>query len=156
MKRKVAFFLLLLSLVSACKEEEKPEQEAFIFGQWNFRCTGNCIQIYKYVGGKLYVDNMNSFREAPVITYSKTPKDAKYALIAKELEQAFPKDYLLPRGLTFIACPVCVEEGGYYLAYERESEIIWWQVGKIPELWPEEIRPFMEKLVQTIPKLPEE
>jgi hypothetical protein len=48
-----------------------------------------------------------------------------------------------------------VEEGGYYLAFERESEIIWWQVGNIPELWPEEIRPFMQKLVQTIPLLPE-
>jgi hypothetical protein len=156
MKQHVIYFLLLFSLISACKEEEKPEQEAFIFGQWNFRCTGNCIQIYKYVDGKLYVDNMNSFREAPVITYSKSPKDAKYAQLAKDLEQAFPKDYLLPRGLSLISCPLCVEEGGYYLAFERESEIIWWQVGKIPELWPEEIRPFMQKLVQTIPQLPEE
>ena len=156
MRYKSVFFLLLLFSLTTCKEEEKPEQEAFIFGQWNFRCTGNCIQIYKLIGGKLYVDNMNSFREAPIITYSKTPKEEKYAVIAKELEQAFPKDYLMPRGLSLIACPVCVEEGGYYLAFERESEIIWWQVGNIPELWPEEIRPFMQKLVQTIPRLPEE
>ena len=155
MRYKSVFFLLLLFSLTTCKEEEKPEQEAFIFGQWNFRCTGNCIQIYKLVGEKLYVDNMNSFREAPVITYSKTPKEEKYAVIAKELEQAFPKDYMMPRGLSLIACPVCVEEGGYYLAFERESEIIWWQVGNIPELWPEEIRPFMQKLVQTIPLLPE-
>jgi hypothetical protein len=156
MRYKSVFFLLLLFSLTTCKEEEKPEQEAFIFGQWNFRCTGNCIQIYKLIGGKLYVDNMNSFREAPIITYSKTPKEEKYAAIAKELEQAFPKDYMMPRGLSLIACPVCVEEGGYYLAFERESEIIWWQVGNIPELWPEEIRPFMQKLVQTIPLLPEE
>jgi hypothetical protein len=156
MRYKSVFFLLLLFSLTTCKEEEKPEQEAFIFGQWNFRCTGNCIQIYKLIGGKLYVDNMNSFREAPIITYSKTPKEEKYAVIAKELEQAFPKDYMMPRGLSLIACPVCVEEGGYYLAFERESEIIWWQVGNIPELWPEEIRPFMQKLVQTIPLLPEE
>ncbi len=155
MRYKSVFFLLLLFSLTTCKEEEKPEQEAFIFGQWNFRCTGNCIQIYKLIGGKLYVDNMNSFREAPIITYSKTPKEEKYAVIAKELEQAFPKDYMMPRGLSLIACPVCVEEGGYYLAFERESEIIWWQVGNIPELWPEEIRPFMQKLVQTIPLLPE-
>lgn len=156
MRYKSVFFLLLLFSLTTCKEEEKPEQEAFIFGQWNFRCTGNCIQIYKLIGGKLYVDNMNSFREAPIITYSKTAKEEKYAVIAKELEQAFPKDYMMPRGLSLIACPVCVEEGGYYLAFERESEIIWWQVGNIPELWPEEIRPFMQKLVQTIPLLPEE
>lgn len=156
MRYKSVFFLLLLFSLTTCKEEEKPEQEAFIFGQWNFRCTGNCIQIYKLIGEKLYVDNMNSFREAPIITYSKTPKEEKYAVIAKELEQAFPKDYMMPRGLSLIACPVCVEEGGYYLAFERESEIIWWQVGNIPELWPEEIRPFMQKLVQTIPLLPEE
>ncbi len=156
MRYKSVFFLLLLFSLTTCKEEEKPEQEAFIFGQWNFRCTGNCIQIYKLIGGKLYVDNMNSFREAPIITYSKTPKEEKYAVIAKELEQAFPKDYMMPRGLSLIACPVCVEEGGYYLAFERESEIIWWQVGNIPELWPEEIRPFMQKLVQSIPLLPEE
>lgn len=156
MRYKSVFFLLLLFSLTTCKEEEKPEQEAFIFGQWNFRCTGNCIQIYKLIEGKLYVDNMNSFREAPIITYSKTPKEEKYAVIAKELEQAFPKDYMMPRGLSLIACPVCVEEGGYYLAFERESEIIWWQVGNIPELWPEEIRPFMQKLVQTIPLLPEE
>jgi hypothetical protein len=156
MRYKSVFFLLLLFSLTTCKEEEKPEQEAFIFGQWNFRCTGNCIQIYKLIGGKLYVDNMNSFREAPIINYSKTPKEEKYAVIAKELEQAFPKDYMMPRGLSLIACPVCVEEGGYYLAFERESEIIWWQVGNIPELWPEEIRPFMQKLVQTIPLLPEE
>ena len=156
MRYKSVFFLLLLFSLTTCKEEEKPEQEAFIFGQWNFRCTGNCIQIYKLIGGKLYVDNMNSFQEAPIITYSKTPKEEKYAVIAKELEQAFPKDYMMPRGLSLIACPVCVEEGGYYLAFERESEIIWWQVGNIPELWPEEIRPFMQKLVQTIPLLPEE
>lgn len=156
MRYKSVFFLLLLFSLTTCKEEEKPEQEAFIFGQWNFRCTRNCIQIYKLIGGKLYVDNMNSFREAPIITYSKTPKEEKYAAIAKELEQAFPKDYMMPRGLSLIACPVCVEEGGYYLAFERESEIIWWQVGNIPELWPEEIRPFMQKLVQTIPLLPEE
>jgi hypothetical protein len=155
MRYKSVFFLLLLFSLTTCKEEEKPEQEAFIFGQWNFRCTGNCIQIYKLIGGKLYVDNMNSFRESPIITYSKTPKEEKYAVIAKELEQAFPKDYMMPRGLSLIACPVCVEEGGYYLAFERESEIIWWQVGNIPELWPEEIRPFMQKLVQTIPLLPE-
>ncbi len=156
MRYKSVFFLLLLFSLTTCKEEEKPEQEAFIFGQWSFRCTGNCIQIYKLIGGKLYVDNMNSFRESPIITYSKTPKEEKYAVIAKELEQAFPKDYMMPRGLSLIACPVCVEEGGYYLAFERESEIIWWQVGNIPELWPEEIRPFMQKLVQTIPRLPEE
>jgi hypothetical protein len=156
MRYKSVFFLLLLFSLTTCKEEERPEQEAFIFGQWNFRCTGNCIQIYKLIGGKLYVDNMNSFREAPIITYSKTPKEEKYAVIAKELEQAFPKDYMMPRGLSLIACPVCVEEGGYYLAFERESEIIWWQVGNIPELWPEEIRPFMQKLVQSIPLLPEE
>ncbi|MCE2707978.1 MAG: hypothetical protein ACK5BR_09890 [Bacteroidota bacterium] len=156
MKRKAIYFLLLFTLLGGCKEEEKPEQEAFIFGQWNFRCQGNCIQIYKYVGGKLYVDNLNSFREAPVITYSPTPLDAKYAPLAASLESSFPKDYLMPRGLTLIACPLCVEEGGYYLAFEREAEIIWWQVGKIPELWPEEIRPFMEKLVQTIPQLPEQ
>ena len=156
MKQKAIYFLLLFTLLGGCKEEEKPEQEAFIFGQWNFRCQGNCIQIYKYVGGKLYVDNLNSFREAPVITYSPTPLDAKYAPLAASLESSFPKDYLMPRGLTLIACPLCVEEGGYYLAFEREAEIIWWQVGKIPELWPEEIRPFMEKLVQTIPQLPEQ
>lgn len=156
MKRKAIYFLLLFTLLGGCKEEEKPEQEAFIFGQWNFRCQGNCIQIYKYLGGKLYVDNMNSFREAPVITYSPTPLDAKYAPLAASLESSFPKDYMMPRGLSLVACPLCVEEGGYYLAFERESEIIWWQVGKIPELWPEEIRPFMEKLVQTIPQLPEQ
>lgn len=156
MKQKAFIFLLLFSLFGGCKEAEEPEQEAFIFGQWNFLCSGNCIQIYKYVGGKLYVDNMNSFREAPIITYATSPKEDKYALLAKELEQAFPKEYLMPRGLTLIGCPLCVEEGGYYLAFEREAEIIWWQVGKIPALWPEEIRPFMEKLVQTIPQLPEE
>ena len=59
MKQHVIYFLLLFSLLGGCKEEEKPEQEAFIFGQWNFRCTGNCIQIYKYVGVKRYADQRN-------------------------------------------------------------------------------------------------
>ena len=68
------------------------------------------------------MDNMNSFREAPVITYSKTPKEEKYALIAKELELAFPKDYLMPRGLSLIACPVCVEEGGRDESSSQEGD----------------------------------
>lgn len=80
--------------------------------------------------------------------------DAKYGSLAQELENSFPKDYLMPRGLQFIGCPTCVEEGGYYLAFDRESEIIWWQVGRIPELWPEEIRPFMEKMIQTMSQFP--
>ena len=154
MKKSCILLLALLPFLSACKEEEKPDQEAFIFGQWNLLCEGNCIQIYKLEGGKLYEDNMRSFREAPTITYKTSPMDSKYWAKGQDLENSFPKDYLMPRGLTFIGCPNCVEEGGYYLAFERESEIIWWQVGRIPELWPVEIRPFMENMIQTFRELP--
>lgn len=154
MKKFLILFLIVLPVLSGCKEEEKPDEEAFIFGQWNLLCEGNCIQIYKFEGGKLYEDNMRSFREAPIITYRTSPMDSKYWTIAQDLENSFPKDYMMPRGLQFIGCPNCVEEGGYYLAFERESEIIWWQVGRIPELWPEEIRPFMEKMIQTFREFP--
>jgi hypothetical protein len=154
MKRILLALLVVLPLISGCKEEETPDQEAFIFGQWNLLCQGNCIQIYKFEGGKLFEDNMRSFREAPVITYKTSPMDSKYWTKGQALENSFPKDYLMPKGLQFIGCPNCVEEGGYYLAFERESEIIWWQVGRTPELWPEEIRPFMEKMIQTFRELP--
>jgi hypothetical protein len=116
MKRIICFLLLTSILFAGCKEEETPDQEAFIFGQWNLLCEGNCIQIYKFEGGKLYEDNMRSFRDAPVIIYKTPPMDAKYGALAQELENSFPKDYMMPRGLQFIGCPNCVEEGGYYLA----------------------------------------
>ena len=154
MKVRIYLLLLALPMLFGCKEEEMPDQEAFIFGQWNLLCEGNCIQIYKFKGGKLYEDNMRSFREAAIITYKTNPMDAKYWPSGQELENIFPKDYLMPRGLQFIGCPNCVEEGAYYLAFERESEIIWWQIGRIPELWPTEIRPFMEKMIKTMQEFP--
>ena len=43
----------------------------------------DCSEQTLEIAGKLYVDNMNSFRESPIITYSKTPKVEKYAVIAK-------------------------------------------------------------------------
>lgn len=153
--KKLSFFLVIWVLMSGCKEEESPEVDAFIFGKWNLLCENNCIQIYKLDKGKLYVDNLNSFRESPIITYKSTPLGENYALLAQNLRNTFPESYLFPRGLDFIACPNCAEEGGYYLAFENREGIIWWQIGTIPEIWPEEIKPFMQLLVETIDQLPE-
>ncbi|WP_332913539.1 hypothetical protein [Algoriphagus boritolerans] len=69
------------------------------------------MQIYKLDKGKLYVDDMNSFRDSPIITYKSTPLSEDFALLAQNLRDAFPESYLLPRGLEFIACPNCAEEG---------------------------------------------
>jgi hypothetical protein len=152
--KKLPFIILILALFIGCKEEEEPEIDAFIFGKWDLLCENNCIQIYKLDRGKLYVDNLNSFRDAPIITYKSTPLNEQAATLAQDLRAAFPESYLLPRGLQFISCPDCAEQGGYYLAFENRDGVLWWQVGDIPEIWPEEIRPFMEKLEETIAQLP--
>lgn len=153
--KKLPFIMLLVALFAGCKEEEEPQADAFIFGKWNLLCESNCIQIYKLDKGKLYVDNMNSFRDAPIITYKSTPLGNEFATLAQDLRTAFPESYMLPRGLDFIACPDCAEQGGYYLAFENEDGVLWWQVGNIPEIWPEEIKPFMQKLITTMDQLPE-
>jgi hypothetical protein len=153
--KKIPLLLLVWVLFAACKEEtEEPATEAFIFGRWNLTCEDNCIQMYKLDRGKLYIDNMNSFREAPVITYKADPLPDEAAVLASNLRTVFPEGYLRPRGLQFIACPACEEQGAYYLAFDRGNEILWWQIGTVPELWPEEIRPFMQELVQTMDRLP--
>jgi hypothetical protein len=157
MKKISLILLLILPLFLSCShEDEEPQVDAFIFGQWNFNCQGNCMQFYKLDQGKLYIDNLNTFRDAPVITYKSTPLDSRFLTIAEQLKEAFPATYLMPRGNDFVSCPNCIEEGAYYLAFERKSEIIWWQIGKIPEIWPEEIRPFMNQLVQSLDQLPKE
>lgn len=153
MKKLVLLFLIGV-LFLGCKEEEEPELDAFVFGKWDLLCENNCIQIYKLDKGKLHVDNMNSFRDAPIITYKTTPLSDQAASLAKELRTAFPESYLLPRGLDFIACPDCAAQGGYYLAFENEDGVLWWQIGDVPAIWPEEIRPFMEKLEETLAQLP--
>jgi hypothetical protein len=153
--KKIPFLLLVWVLFAGCKEElEEPATEAFIFGRWNLTCENNCIQVYKLDRGQLYIDNMNSFRESPTITYRPDPLSAEFARLAEDLKSTFPDAYLRPRGLDFIACPACQENGGYYLAFDRDTEILWWQIGNIPEIWPEEIRPFMQKLEATMAKLP--
>jgi hypothetical protein len=156
--KKVLFILLLfLPLLFSCSnEDDEPQIDAFVFGKWNFNCQGNCMQFYKLDQGKLYIDNLNTFRDAPVITYKSAPLDSKYLPLAEQLRAAFPESYLFPRGNDFVSCPGCIDEGAYYLAFERKSEIIWWQVGKDPVLWPGEIRPFMELLVETLDQLPKE
>lgn len=157
MKRISILLALFLPFFFGCtQEEDEPEVDAFIFGEWNFFCEGNCIQIYKYDQGKLYIDNLNSFREAAIITYKSTPLDARYNSIAEDLLAAFPSEYLRPRGNNLIACPDCVNSGGYYIAFENKSGVLWWQVGKEPALWPEEIKPFMEQVIASIAQLPEE
>ena len=153
--KKLLCITLLFALLAGCKEEEAPQLDAFIFGRWNLLCEGNCIRIYKLDQGKLYVDNMNSFREAQIITYKPTPLGDELTPLAQDLRAAFPEAYMFPRGLDFIGCPDCAEQGGYYLAFENEEGVLWWQVGNVPALWPEEIRPFMQKLITTIDKLPE-
>lgn len=152
--KKLPYLLLVWVLFFGCTKEEEPEVDAFIFGKWDLLCENNCIQIYKLDKGNLYVDNMNSFRDAPIITYKPTPLPSQSVALAQELRDAFPESYLLPRGLDFIACPDCAEQGGYYLAFENSEGVLWWQVGDIPEIWPEEIRPFMQKLEATIAQLP--
>jgi hypothetical protein len=156
MARIILLSALVILFFAGCKEEEQPQVDAFIFGRWNLLCEGNCIQIYKYDQGKLYIDNMRSFREAPVITYKTTPLDNSSATKAANLRTALPEAYLFPRALQFIACAGCEEEGGYYVALENKDGIAWWQIGKVPETWPEEIKPFMNLLVQTIDELPQE
>lgn len=147
--------MVLFALLTGCNEEEEPEIDAFIFGKWSLICEGNCIQIYKLDQGKLYADNMNSFRESQIITYNPTPLGDEFTQQAQELRAAFPQAYLFPRGLDFIGCPDCAEQGGYYLAFENAEGVLWWQIGNVPALWPEEIRPFMEKMVATVDQLPE-
>ena len=110
MKKLVLSLLITLPLLTACKEEEKPDQEALVFGQWNLLWEGNCIQIYKFEGGKLYEDNMRSFREGPVINFNPMPMDSKYWTKGQDLENFFPTDYLMARGLQFIGCPNCLEK----------------------------------------------
>jgi hypothetical protein len=70
-------------LLGACKEEEKPAHEAFIFGQWDFQCSGHCLQIYKYVGVKRYTDQRN-------IPTSFTPQEEDFSAFTLTLKQAFP------------------------------------------------------------------
>ncbi|MDX5340854.1 MAG: hypothetical protein LPK25_17640 [Cyclobacteriaceae bacterium] len=155
MRKLMLLLVWILPLFSSCsQEDEEPAVDAFIFGSWNFFCEGNCIQIYKYDQGKLYIDNMNSFREAPVITYKASALDAQWNAKAEALRDEFPESYLRPLGNTLIACPNCIEEGGYYIAFENQTGVLWWQVGKEPALWPDEIKPFMDLLVKTIGELP--
>ena len=157
MKRISLILLIILPIFFGCKkEEDEPEVDAFVFGKWNFFCEGNCIQIYKYDQGKLYIDNLNSFRQANTITYKPAPLDAQFNQKAVDLLAAFPNDYMRPRGNNLLACPDCVNSGGYYLAFENKSSVLWWQVGTEPSLWPEEIKPFMDLLLSTIDQLPEE
>lgn len=157
MKRIALLFLLILPLISSCsQEDEESVVDAFIFGTWNFFCEGNCIQIYKYDQGKLFIDNMNSFREAPVITYKSTPLNSNLNAKAEALRAAFPESYLRPLGNSLIACPNCIDEGGYYIAFENQTGVLWWQVGKDQALWPDEIKPFMELMIKTIAELPAE
>lgn len=156
MKRFFLILFLSLPLLFSCKEEEEPNVEAFIFGEWNFFCEGNCIQIYKYDQGELYIDNLNSFRDAPIITYRSTPLASQYNSLAEDLRTSFPETFLLPLGNNLIACPNCIDEGAYYLAFENKTGVLWWQVGKDPSLWPEEIKPFMNKLILALDQLPEQ
>jgi hypothetical protein len=39
-KAAIHFLYLALPMLFGCNEEEKPDQEAFIFGQWNLLCDG--------------------------------------------------------------------------------------------------------------------
>ncbi|GMQ28120.1 hypothetical protein [Algoriphagus confluentis] len=157
MKRILLFFLILIPFLTGCNDEdETPEVDAFIFGQWEFFCEGNCMQFYKLDQGRLFIDNLNTFRDAPIITYKAAPLDSRFLSQAEQLRAAFPENYLRPLGNDFVACPNCIEEGAYYLAFENRTGVLWWQVGKNPALWPAEIRPFMELLVQTLDELPKE
>lgn len=155
MNRLYVYGLLTLLFLGGCKQEDEvPQKDAFIFGWWSALCTGNCIKIYKFDKGKLYVDNLNSFREAPLITYNPNPLDSQWVPIAENLEQSFPQ-YLMNDPFAVIGCPDCNDQGAIYLAFENSTGVLYWQIDTDPGTWPEEIKPFMESVLLAIDQLPQ-
>ncbi|MCR9082826.1 MAG: hypothetical protein NXH89_10425 [Cyclobacteriaceae bacterium] len=156
MRRIYIYSLLILSLFLGCsQEDEAPQKDAFIFGWWSAFCTGNCIKIYKLENGRLYADNMNSFREAAIITYKSQPLDSQWLSIAQGLEENFPQ-FLRNDPFAVIGCPDCDDQGAIYFAFENRTGIMYWQVDTDPGTWPEEIKPYMESVLQAIDQLPQD
>ncbi len=156
MNRIYVYGLMILLLFSGCKQEdEEPQKDAFIFGWWSAICTGNCIKIYKLENGKLYMDNLNSFREAALITYRSQPLDAQWVPIAENLEANFPQ-YLLDNQFAVVGCPDCYDQGAIYLAFENASGALYWQIDTDPATWPEGIKSYMESVLQAIDQLPQD
>jgi hypothetical protein len=153
--KKLMLLLLTVLVFGACKESEEPLQDAFVFGRWSAFCTGNCIQIYKLENDKLYVDNLNSFREAATITYKPTPLSNQYVAKAKSLRDSFPQS-LLENPFSVIGCPDCADQGGIYLAFDNREGTLYWQIDADETTWPEVIRPYLEELTEFIDQLPQD
>ncbi len=153
--KKLLISLLVIISITSCKESEEPLEDAFVFGRWSAFCTGNCVQIYKLENDKLYVDNLNSFRQAGTITYSPTPLSNQYVAKAKSLKETFPS-YLLENPFTVIGCPDCADQGSIYLAFDNREGALYWQIDTDEAAWPEEIRAYMNELVAFIDQLPQE
>lgn len=144
-------FLLLLTLLFACKKEDNPTLENgnyLIFGHYYGECFGEtCVETYKLTETQLFEDIINTyagngpfdFIELPAAEYEKT----------KTLMDYFPSELLQAEETTF-GCPDCADQGGLFIQYADGSTIKSWRIDQSKGAVPTYLHAFMDKVNETI------
>ena len=139
--------LLLPTLfTSGCRKDPPPSVNDYVvFGHFYGFCSGEqCIELYKYQGGKLYEDQRDYY---PTSTL---PYDGKWvqledtlAVLGEEVRRSLPDSMLLYTDSIF-GMPDAVDQGGTYVELNRGGVRYYWVMDNSQGGLPEYMQPFSE------------
>ena len=122
--------------------------EQIVFGVSHGECSGDCARHYQLTKTQLFADHCNyclinniGFQTAPLA-------DEKFQ-IAKALFESVP-DALFGAAETVYGCPGCRDEGAYRLEITKNGEKYLYRWSEDFTDVPDELRPYFEKVVQTL------
>lgn len=150
---KLIFSLAVVLSVLACKKTDNgptiaTDVEQIIFGVGYAECFGDCSRNFRLTTTQLFADNCD-YCPFTNIDFQTTPLADEKFQIAKPLFDALPA-MLLNTAEAVYGCPGCSDEGGYYLEITKDGEKHVYQWSAFFDEVPDEVRPYFEKVGQTL------
>lgn len=152
MKRIIFSFIFGCLVVASCQKKEVADLDVFIFGIYNGFCIEGCSDIFKIEGGKLYKDNVNRIAGIEDLSFEDEPLDYSEYEFAMILKETLPDELLQIEDEEdrFIGCPGCVDQNIIMIAYEKDGEMVEFQIDTIEDQLPEYLRPYVSKVEEVV------
>lgn len=150
-KNTLIILILLVSTLFSCKKDDitaVEDNDYLIFGHFYNDCDGErCIETFLLTDGKLYENLNDNYKVQAEFNFVELSEE-RYQLTSDLLEY-FPKKLLKDRRRTF-GCPDCSGQGGLYIAYKKDGELLSWKIDPSKKDVPPYLHNFIDKVSQNL------
>ena len=154
---KIIFIVVIITFAGFfCKKiklspkSKTFETDTFIFGVDGGSLAGN-YTYFKIESEKVYRNVAFTPNQETILFNTNSLLNDKY-LLAKELKGNFP-NYLLSHPNQTFGCPNCADQGAIHIEMKHNGTLKSWDIDTDINRQPEEIRPYIKRLLQVVSQL---